>query len=212
VSLIAHALVVGLLYVGVPAQKIYTPIEISFGPLTAPASSGPVASAAKPLPLPRSKVALPAPAKPVVAPIVEQKVADAVTTAAAAVAPSTESAVGASGGGGGAASGSGLGGSGSMDPRALYMGRLSRLIQSKVEYPRSARMLNREGNVVVEVKIARDGRILSSSIKKKSDFEAFNKNALETLKRVGRFEAVPAELAGDELTILLPVEYNLRHL
>jgi protein TonB len=143
-------------------------------------------------------------------PVVESKVADAVTTAASSVAPSS-TAESASGGGGNGV-GTGLGGSGSMDPRALYTGRILQLVQSQVEYPRSAKVLGREGTVLVEVKVARDGSILSTKIKKKADFDAFNKNALETFKRVGKFEPVPAEFGREELTVLLPVKYFIRNL
>jgi TonB family protein len=94
--------------------------------------------------------------------------------------------------------------------KSHYITTIKRAIEQKKYYPKKEKRLNHEGIVEVSFIILKDGTIQEVAVKNPSKYKGLNQGALETLKRVARFEPIPEELALDRWEIVVPIEYTLR--
>jgi len=116
--------------------------------------------------------------------------------------------------GSGLGSGSGPGsdpGSGSGSGTALksYLAEVRRLLEKHKTYPMMARRQHREGVVVVNFAIAKDGEITAYKISRSSGHQVLDGAAAEALQKVGRFPPLPAALERSQLHIQVPLAFRL---
>jgi protein TonB len=77
-------------------------------------------------------------------------------------------------------------------------------IQKNITYPRLARKMGWEGNVVVSFVICEDGTVINIKIVKSSGFALLDKNAVESIKKAVPFPSPPVRAE-----LVVPVSYRL---
>ncbi len=92
---------------------------------------------------------------------------------------------------------------------AKYQVSLLRHLAAYKRYPISARRLHQEGVVMVRFTMARDGRVLSANLANSSSSQPLDDEAVSILKRATPLPAPPAEVRGDPVTLVVPIEFSL---
>jgi periplasmic protein TonB len=93
--------------------------------------------------------------------------------------------------------------------RKGYADRLARAIAQHKQYPRVAQMRGWQGEVIVDLKLDRNGGVLVTKIDRSSGFEVLDKQALEMVKKAAPFPAPPEILKSDVFNIQVPVSFKL---
>jgi len=88
-----------------------------------------------------------------------------------------------------------------------YLGRVRQKVQSCLRYPMTARRLRLEGESLLRFVIRSDGSLGALALKRSSGHRTLDEEAMATLRNAAPFEAPPE---GKELTIILPVSFDLR--
>ncbi|TAN61262.1 TonB family protein [bacterium] len=78
-----------------------------------------------------------------------------------------------------------------------YYSYIGKRVHDEWDYPVEFEKSNVE--VIVSVKIGRDGKVLTSSIEKSSGNRAFDESLLAAVKKAGQFAPLPKDFAGDFL-------------
>ncbi|WP_334157342.1 energy transducer TonB [Oryzomicrobium sp.] len=103
---------------------------------------------------------------------------------------------------------------GDNDPNALarYGRALSSLLERQQHYPRLAAMRGWEGEVRLQLSIARKGTIVAIQIAHSSGFDVLDRSALELVQQLPEalLPPVPAALREREFQIVVPILYQLR--
>ncbi len=198
-STVVHLAMAGAMFGSQPENRV-EPIELSFGTFGISGGGDGKKIGAPPAPKPVVKSSQTAEVK---------TSGDTVSTAAAATAPATVFGEGGTGPAVGDGVGSGAGGGNSTNPRALYAGAITRLIQQNLHYPLSAKKLGQQGIVLMNIVINKDGQVLKSEIKQKSPYQAFNTSSLDIIRRVGKFPPIPQEIGLEQYEVTIPVKYIL---
>ena len=90
-----------------------------------------------------------------------------------------------------------------------WQGLLLARLQQVQRYPASALARRREGLVVLHFAMDRDGNVLLSQVKKSSGYDLFDQEALALLQRAAPLPKPPAEVANDQLTMDVGVNFHL---
>jgi protein TonB len=85
---------------------------------------------------------------------------------------------------------------------------IAALIERNKRYPANAR--NDRGIAQVSFSVDRQGRVVSSRVLASSGSAALDREALEMIKRAQPFPPPPAALAGAEVSLTVPVRFNMR--
>ena len=205
-SLVAHAILLTVLWQARPLEEAtpVAPIRLSFGTngLSGGGQVKMAAPTAKALP-PKKSPAAPRASSP-----------QAVTAVAGAheVVVGSEMAQATTGLGesSGVGVGAGPGGGNSTDLRVLYSSQVSAKIQSQLVYPRAAKLLGRQGTVLMRLKVDKAGNILESRIEKESPFDSLNTGSLQTIQQLGKLPPLPQELGLEVCDISVPVRFSLQ--
>jgi protein TonB len=101
-----------------------------------------------------------------------------------------------------------------LDPVLLpeaYFQRLSRLVRIELLYPRDAHRRGEQGLAVVRVSLTRDGTVLDASITQGTGFPALDREAVDVIRRIGRFPPIPGDLRPDVSAFVLdqPVSFRI---
>jgi protein TonB len=91
-----------------------------------------------------------------------------------------------------------------------YAQQISRLLAGHQEYPRLAAMRGWEGEVRLRLKIARKGNLLSIQVDHSSGYAILDQHALQLVDLAGNLPAMPDEMEGHEIQVIVPVNYKLR--
>ena len=75
-------------------------------------------------------------------------------------------------------------------------------------YPREAAMFNLVGTVTVKFAINRQGKILYHYLVKKSEWHLLNRAVKRMMERSSPVPPIPLEIASNELTFTIPVEFD----
>lgn len=86
---------------------------------------------------------------------------------------------------------------------------LEQLEQSK-RYPATAQSRREEGTTHIAFTLDRQGRLLSAYIQKSSGSQALDSEALAILSRAAPYPPPPSELAGEQLSLTVPIRFRLR--
>lgn len=91
-----------------------------------------------------------------------------------------------------------------------YLAQLSRLIESKKVYPKSAKRMRQTGKVYLSFNILKDGTITGVRVSIGSKYKRLNKAAVEILKKIGKYKPIPSELKKSSWNnITVTVKYNI---
>jgi TonB family protein len=90
-----------------------------------------------------------------------------------------------------------------------YIQSLQDSIAQRIVYPEKARRYGWEGTVKLALHLFRDGTLASASIRESSGYELFDEEALNLVKNLAPYSAFPSEAALQELTVTVPIVYNL---
>jgi periplasmic protein TonB len=95
--------------------------------------------------------------------------------------------------------------------RNEYGNALGRAIAKQKQYPKIAQMRGWQGDVLLDLKLDGNGKVLSASVTESSGFEALDKQALEMLRKASPFPAPPAALRNRTFNITVPVSFKLEN-
>ncbi len=92
---------------------------------------------------------------------------------------------------------------------ARYMAALRSAIEANKFYPRRARRLKREGKVVVDFTISRNGQIHDVNIAMTSGTKLLDKAALDAVNKLGQFKPIPEQIQYEKWKLEIPMEFTL---
>jgi protein TonB len=87
---------------------------------------------------------------------------------------------------------------------------LARLEEAK-RYPEEARMHRWQGVAMLYFSMDRDGKVLSADIKQGSGYPVLDAEALALIQRAQPLPKPPAEVKGDPVQLVVPVEFFLKN-
>jgi protein TonB len=93
---------------------------------------------------------------------------------------------------------------------AGYEALLAAWLDRHKNYPLAAQRRRQEGEVLLRVRINREGRVLSFRAQDISDHPILDAAALSMVKRAEPFPPFPDDFPGSEFEFLLPVSFHLR--
>jgi TonB family protein len=79
---------------------------------------------------------------------------------------------------------------------------------SRVRYRPTSRVASDSGVVVTRVTVARDGRLLDVALTRSSGSPDLDRGLLESVRRASPFAPLPADVDGQQLSFLLPIQYS----
>ena len=91
-----------------------------------------------------------------------------------------------------------------------YQNSIRQRIEQKKTYPRRAKKRNVQGIVQVAFSINKSGVISKLRIIKSSGSKILDKAALQSVRSVGRFPAIPAGIRKASIDYVIPISYRLR--
>lgn len=86
-----------------------------------------------------------------------------------------------------------------------------RHINAALRYPVVARQRRQQGTVYVRFVVDRRGNVLSSQVERSSRFQALDEEGLALLARATPLPAPPADVAGDQIQLVVPIVFSLRN-
>lgn len=86
---------------------------------------------------------------------------------------------------------------------------LSELSRYK-HYPRSARLREQEGRVVVDLVLEKDGTITDVKVARASGYLVLNRAALRSVQRMDRFKPFPSDLERKSWRLSIPFQYAIK--
>jgi periplasmic protein TonB len=94
---------------------------------------------------------------------------------------------------------------------STYYNMLTSVIGKAFSYPVKAVRDEEEGSVSLRLHIARDGHVVSTEVISRSGFVTLDRDAVDTIRRVGRFPAFPSDVGADvaEVIVDIPIQYTL---
>jgi len=93
--------------------------------------------------------------------------------------------------------------------RQTYLDLVADMLQRHQHYPLSARRRGLSGQVILQFTIHADGRITDPQITDSTGHAVFRTASLGVLKRVGKMPPFPPELRQRQLTVKIPILYEL---
>ena len=109
----------------------------------------------------------------------------------------------------GSGTGTGSGGGGTAAVESGYRARLVAWLAKHKRYPARARAMGLEGQVVVRVTLARDGRVQSHRIEEDPEHSVLLHEVEAMVERANPFPAMPPTLAGERFELRVPVDFRL---
>lgn len=97
----------------------------------------------------------------------------------------------------------------SNDPRTIYFTKIFQQISRVKSYPSAAKQLSLEGSVRLKLQIDKLGEILSIEAVE-FDHEILKNAAIDSIRKVGKFDPPPFNIKGDSFSLLIPLRYQLK--
>jgi len=94
-------------------------------------------------------------------------------------------------------------------PLAGFNRLLSQTVERHKHYPRIALVRHWQGTAVLKVNIGADGRLRNYLLMSSSGYDALDQQALEMLREALPLPELPAQLAGLDLSIDVPVTFRI---
>ncbi|MES2580676.1 MAG: energy transducer TonB [Pseudomonadota bacterium] len=90
-----------------------------------------------------------------------------------------------------------------------YGNLLGRTIAKHKQYPRIAQTRGWQGDVLLDLKLDGNGKVLSATVRQGSGYEVLDKQALEMVRKASPFPAPPEALRNRTFNITVPVSFKL---
>jgi protein TonB len=91
-----------------------------------------------------------------------------------------------------------------------YLALIRSLIDRRKEYPYQARRQGQEGSVLVRFTLTRQGSLAGEpALEKKSRHGRLNASAIEAVKSAAPYPPFPAEIADEEISLQVAVNFSL---
>lgn len=90
-----------------------------------------------------------------------------------------------------------------------YGNLLGRAIAKHKRYPEIARRRNLQGEVLLDLKLDGNGKVLSANVRESSGHEILDNQALEMVRKASPFPAPPEALRNRTFNITVPVSFKL---
>jgi protein TonB len=91
-----------------------------------------------------------------------------------------------------------------------WQGELVARLQRARRYPAEARSRGDEGVAYARFTMDRAGRVIAASLVRSSGVPTLDAEAVALIRRAEPLPTMPAELAGDTITLTVPVTFSLR--
>lgn len=101
-------------------------------------------------------------------------------------------------------------GGGDPGARADYMTRLQAWLGQHKEYPRRAQMRRQQGTGLLYFAIDRQGRVLEYRLEESSGHALLDREIEAMIQRADPLPAMPDDVPGERLELVVPVEFSLR--
>lgn len=93
--------------------------------------------------------------------------------------------------------------------RGQYADMLRREIAKDKNYPNIARTRSYQGDVVLDVKLDSNGKVLSAKVHTSSGYESLDKEAIAKINRISPFPLPPEALKGRTFNVSVPISFKL---
>jgi protein TonB len=84
------------------------------------------------------------------------------------------------------------------------------MLERNKRYPAQARAQHQQGIAQLTFSIDRHGRVLSTRLAASSGSPLLDQEALELARRAQPFPPPPPEMPGEQITLNVPIRFNLR--
>ena len=91
-----------------------------------------------------------------------------------------------------------------------YYGTLNRFLKKEKNYPRSARRLQLEGTVWIELMVNHEGKILKVDVLRSSGHDVLDKDALAWVQNMKKLPSPPNHLKWKQRAVRIPFNYRLQ--
>jgi len=91
-----------------------------------------------------------------------------------------------------------------------WKGALLRHLERHKRYPAMARQNRQEGIVYVRFTMSRDGQVLAAHVERASNVSSLDQEGLDLLRRAQPLPPLPADLPGESLELVVPIQFFLR--
>jgi len=84
-------------------------------------------------------------------------------------------------------------------------------IRQHLHYPLKSLQDGEEGDILVRVKLRRDGSIITTDLQQRSPYSELNREAIDVFSRIGHFSPLPADYSSSssELDVSMPINFKL---
>ncbi len=84
-------------------------------------------------------------------------------------------------------------------------------VRQNLHYPQTSLEAGEEGDILVKVRLRRDGGIVNTAMQQRSPYSALNGEALNVFTRVGRFSPLPSDYqpSSAEVDVTIPINFKL---
>lgn len=96
-----------------------------------------------------------------------------------------------------------------LEAKQLWYGQVLALLQKQKRYPRLALMRSEQGVAKVHFELDRNGQLLSAQLEDSSGYHSLDEEALALVHRVSPFPAPPDAIAGDRISLEVPVAFQV---
>jgi len=91
-----------------------------------------------------------------------------------------------------------------------YLAGIRRQIELAKSFPEAARRQEGEGTAQVEFVVLADGRAGGIKLVKSSNNQVLDDEALATIKRAAPFAPIPASFKSSQITLCIPIVFELQ--
>ena len=92
---------------------------------------------------------------------------------------------------------------------AEYTQQLSGQVGRQKQYPQIARLRGWQGTAIVAIQLSAEGNIVTATIAQSTGHDVLDQQALSMIRHAGPLPALPYAIAGDALTVQLPIVFAL---
>lgn len=101
-------------------------------------------------------------------------------------------------------------GGGAPGAQSDYYQQIQAWLEKHKRYPRRSKLRNEQGVVMLRFVVARDGSVSVFDIEESSGYKRLDKEALGMIERAQPLPAMPPDMVGTELSLVVPVNFELR--
>ncbi|MFI4981922.1 MAG: energy transducer TonB, partial [Nevskiales bacterium] len=84
-------------------------------------------------------------------------------------------------------------------------------VRQSLRYPQESLQAGEEGDILVKVRLRRDGSLVRAEMQQRSPYAPLNREALEVFSRIGRFPPLPSDYQPNnpEVDLSMPINFKM---